>query len=363
VAHYTSAMLAALAEGFPGDEWLAFVPGGAAPLGAEEGGAEAPGAAPLEAEEGGAEAPGAAPLAAEGRRAATIVRHRLPSRALFGSTALLRRPRLDRLVGGCDVVWIPAPAPVAVSRGTPYVLTVHDLSWLDRPQDFTRYERLWHRLGRLERLAADARAVVAVSHATRAAIERHWPSVERVEVVHSGIPPLPEPGPRPPSLPDRYVLAVGALEPRKAPDLLARAFAQARGRGLDAELVLAGRGRLAHAVRGPGVHVVEDADRAALATLYAHALALALPSHAEGFGFAALEAARAGTPVLASHDLDVLDETLPGAAMKVRDWPEALLAIARDDALRARLAEAGRAQAARFTWDEAAKRLRDVLAR
>ncbi|HEX8119865.1 MAG TPA: glycosyltransferase family 1 protein [Solirubrobacteraceae bacterium] len=330
-------MLAALAEGFPADEWLAFVPRG-------------PGS--IEA------ARGAAPAAA-----VDVVRHRLPSRALFGSAALLGRPRLDRLVGGCDVVWIPAPAPVAVSRGTPYVLTVHDLSWLDRPQDFTRYERAWHRLGRLERLATEARAIVAVSHATRRAIERHWPSVRHVEVVHSGIPPLPDPGPRPPWLPPRYFLAVGALEPRKAPEVLARAFAKARETGLDAELVFAGRGRLSDAVRGPGVHVVEDADGATLAALYTHALALALPSHAEGFAFTALEAARAGTPVLASEALEVLDETLPGATLKVRDWPEALLRIAADDDLRERLAETARAQAARLSWSEAAKRLRDVLAR
>src|SRR6476646_5243463 len=65
-------------------------------------------------------------------------------RARYAAGALLGRPRIGV---GADVVWLPAPAPVAV--GAPYVLTVHDLSWVERPQDFTAYERVWHRAGRL----------------------------------------------------------------------------------------------------------------------------------------------------------------------------------------------------------------------
>ena len=349
VAHYTNEMLAALVRGFGEDEWRAFVPG----RGALVGGAAA--------EEGGPAVGG--PSAAGGAGGARIVRRRGSSRLLFGSAALLGRPRLDALVGGADVVWVPAPAPVAISPGVPYVLTVHDLAWVERPGDFTAYERLWHRVGRLERLAAGARVAVADSEQTKRAILRHWPSVGDVRVVAPGIPALPPAAPRPPWLPDRYVLAVGALEPRKAPDVLARAFAEARASGLDAELVFAGTGRLAPALRGEGVHLAVGVDRATLAALYEHALALALPSRLEGFGFTPLEAARAGVPVLAA-DLPVLAETLGDAALRVAPggWTEALLAIAADDALRERLAAAGREAAARFSWDDAATQLRAILA-
>ena len=80
----------------------------------------------------------------------------LPARVLFGAAALARRPRLDALLGGCDVVWAPAPAPLAVGA-TPFVLTVHDRSWEERPQDFTRYERLWHARGPAARGSPGAR--------------------------------------------------------------------------------------------------------------------------------------------------------------------------------------------------------------
>ena len=62
---------------------------------------------------------------------------REPGRLAYASAALLRRPRLDRIAGGCDVVWAPAPAPLAVSPGVPLVMTVHDLSFEHRPRDYT----------------------------------------------------------------------------------------------------------------------------------------------------------------------------------------------------------------------------------
>jgi glycosyltransferase involved in cell wall biosynthesis len=340
VAHHTRGMLAALAARFPQDAWRAVVPAGRA--------AAAP--------------PGV-----------TLVRAALPSRVLFGLSALTGRPRLDRLAGGADVAWIPAPAPVAISRSVPYVLTVHDLSWIERPHDFTRYERAWHRAGRLARLARDAAAVVTVSAATREAVLRTWRlEADRVHVVHPGItapatdPPAagaPAP-PVPDGLPERFVLAVGALEPRKDPALLARAFARARAAGLDADLVFAGDGRLAPALRGEGVHVLGHVPD--LGPLYRRALALAMPSRLEGLGLPPLEAALAGTPSAVS-DLPVFAETLGDGALRVppgdeRAWADALLRLAGDEALRTRLAAAAAAAARRFSWERAADRLHAILA-
>src|SRR4051794_39507580 len=218
VARYTRALLGALAAAHPEDEWLAFVPG----------------RDPV-------------PDVPAGVR---LVRHRLPGRVLFGAAAVVRRPRLDRLVGGADVVWAPAPAPLAVSGGVPLVLTVHDRSFEERPGDFTRYERLWHRLARPRALAARADAVVCDADAVRAELADAWGV--RATVVAPGTLEVPPPAPRgggggaPP-----YLLFVGALEPRKGPDVLADAYARARARGLDADLVVVGDGRVA--IGGPGV--------------------------------------------------------------------------------------------------------------
>ena len=95
--------------------------------------------------------PGRAPVAPVDRRA--IVRHRLAGRILRrgrGRAAARRWPA----VGGADVVWLPAPAPRA--PGVPYVLTVHDLSWERFRTTSRAYERAWHALARLRRLAPRA---------------------------------------------------------------------------------------------------------------------------------------------------------------------------------------------------------------
>jgi glycosyltransferase involved in cell wall biosynthesis len=297
-----------------------------------------------------------------------IVRHALPSRVLFGAAALTGRPRLDRLLGDVDVLWVPAPAPLAASRSVPLVLSVHDLSWEQRPQDFTVYQRLWHALARPRRLAERADALAAVSQATAAELERRWEiPPERVTVVPNGVdlPPL-DPEAAPPGLPERYLLFVGALEPRKAPELLVEAFGRARAQGLDAELVLAGAGRLAPRLRAPGVRLLGEVPRAALPTLYAGALALVMPSWLEGFGLPPAEALLAGTGAIVS-DLPVFAETLGEGALRVAPGdPDALagamLRVAGDADLRARLAAAGAEAVGSLTWERTARELRAVLA-
>ena len=292
----------------------------------------------------------------------TVVRGRVPSRVVFGSAAVARWPRLDRLVGGADVVWIPAPAPIAVSPKVPYVLTVHDLSWIERPEDFTAYERVWHRLARMERLARRAAIVVCSSAATRELVLSAWDlDPAKVRVVHAGVS-VPEAGATPPVSPP-YFVAVGALEPRKAPDVLARAHALARAEGLRAELVFAGSGRLAESVRGKGVHVLGRVE--ALGPLYRDAVAHVMPTYLEGFGFPPLEAALVGTPSIVS-DLAVFGETLGDAALKVppgdeRALADAMLRMEREPELRARLADAARERAAVLTWEKAAAELHAVL--
>jgi glycosyltransferase involved in cell wall biosynthesis len=340
VTHVTRSVVAALAAAFPDDRLDVLVPG---------------------------RGPWTPPAALD-RANVRIVRHALPSRVLFGAAALAGRPRLDRLLGDIDVLWIPAPAPLAASHGVPLVLSVHDLSWMHRPQDFTAYERLWHALARPRRLAARASAVAAVSQATADELERHWRiSPARVTVVPNGVdlPPL-DPAAAPPGLPERYLLFVGALEPRKAPELLVEAFGRARAHGLEAELVLVGGGRLAPRLRAPGIRLLGEVQRAALTALYAGALALVMPSWIEGFGLPPAEALRAGTPAIVS-DLPVYAATLGEGALRVAPGDpdalaDAMVRVAGDADLRSRLAAAGAEAVGSLTWERTARELRAVLA-
>jgi glycosyltransferase involved in cell wall biosynthesis len=166
--------------------------------------------------------------------------------------------------------------------------------------------------------------------------------------------------------PGAYLLAVGALEPRKAPLLLARAFAQARGRGLGAELVFAGEGRLAGRLRAPGVKLLGRVSDSELDVLYTGALALVVPSLLEGYGLPLREALARGVPAIIS-DLPVFGEELSGAVLRVAPGDEAALAqallqIVGEAGLRRRLARASQAAVADVSWADAARRTRSVLA-
>jgi glycosyltransferase involved in cell wall biosynthesis len=207
--------------------------------------------------------------------------------------------------------------------------------------------------------------VVCVSEATRQAVLGEWRlPEERVHTVLSGVTaPQASDASRTERRP--FFLAVGALEPRKAPDVLARAHALARREGLQADLVFAGEGRLAATLQGEGVQVLGRVD--ALGALYRDALALVMPSRLEGFGFPPLEAALAGTPSIVS-DLPVFTETLGDAALRVppgdeRALADALLRLERDEALRARLAADAASAAARLTWPRTAEHFHAILER
>ena len=337
IPRYTARLLCTLVDRHPRDDWVAVVPGGARL---------------------------ADPLPPE----IEVVRTSVPGRALFAAAALTRRPRLDRIAGGADVVWLPAPAPVAVTAGVPIVLTVHDRSFEARPRDFTPYERLWQRAARPRRLAAGAARVVAVSQTVRdELLGAGWPlAADRTRVILSGPGTIPVStttnGHR--EVAEPYLLAIGALEPRKGLDVLLDAFAAA---DVNARLVVVGDGRLAPRLAAqPDVIALGKVDEVRLDSLLRHALALVHPAHLEGFAFPPLEAAARGVPSIVA-DLPIYAETLGDGALRVPAGDVGALAAAMtsfvgDGAARARVGAAAAAAAALLSWDRAADELRAVLA-
>ena len=285
----------------------------------------------------------------------------LPRRALVAAW----ERRLPPTVTG-DVVHAPTPLHPGRRRpGQSLVVTVHDAVPWTHPETLTPRGVRWHR-AMVGRAAATADLLVVPTQAVADELARHVP-VRDVLVVGHGVSAdlaLPaDAGARAArlGLPDRYLLTVATLEPRKGLAELVAALEHLPGIPLlcvgqpgwgDVSLpALAAR----HGVDVRVLGRVPDAD---LAVLLDRALALVVPSRAEGFGLPLLEGMAAGTPVLTSDD-PALVEVGGGAALAVplADLADGLRRLRDDAELRAELSAAGPQRAAAYTWEAAAGRL------
>jgi glycosyltransferase involved in cell wall biosynthesis len=285
----------------------------------------------------------------------------LPRQVLYESWhSPLRWPPVQRATGAVDVVHATAVA-MPPAGGAGLVVTIHDLAFLADPSAFTRHGVRFFRRG-TELARAEADLVVVPSEATAAECRADGFDPDRIRVVpwgHDGRPATAEQVAEVRGrlgLPERYVLFVGTLEPRKNLRRLAAAW---RRTGGDVPLVLAGPPGWGDAgVTGPGILPVGFVAGAERDALYAGAAAVAYPSIREGFGLPVLEAMAQGAPVLTS--LGTATEEVAGDAAVLVD-PLDTDAIARgleqllgDAAAAARLGQRARERAAGFTWQRSA---------
>lgn len=256
----------------------------------------------------------------------------------------------------------------------PVVATLHDVAFLALPRTLPLRHRLyWMRVARRLPLAA---AVIAVSEATRAAALARLPlDPSRVHVVPEAAGAAFRPAGterveevrRRHSLPGRFVLAVGAFEPRKNLETAVAATGLvARRLGAPLPLVIVGREAPGPVDGAPHARRLGPLGDEELAALMTAATAVVVPSLNEGFGLPLLEAMSCGAPVVASR-AGALPEVAGGAALLVdpldRDgWADALARIVEDEDLSARLSSSGLARAEAFSWRASARATLDVLA-
>src|SRR5216683_1385734 len=251
---------------------------------------------------------------------------------------------------------LPGRSPV------PLVVTLHDLipwAWGGPKMRGERF-RFW--LGR--RFLRRADLVLAVSQATAddaIRLSRVDPARIRIVPEAAGEEFRPRPGApdqvlRRWGLKSGYLLFVGALDARKDPDSLLRAWRAATKLLPELELVIVGNpGRQAPRTMG-GAHMLGLVDDAELADLYAAASCLLFPSRYEGFGLPCLEAMACGCPVAAFRNSSV-PEVVDDAGVLVPDGDADALgraaAALSQDPERAR--RSGFERAKGFGWRKAAR--------
>lgn len=271
---------------------------------------------------------------------------------------------------------------------TPAILTVHDLSFLRVPRFFVPGFRDYLE-GAVSRAVKRARHILADSESTRRdLVELMAVAPERVSVLYPGVESRFGPVGDTDvldrvrtyyDLPERFILGLSTLQPRKNFDGLIESYhrllqtANSEPEIADVHLVIVGgqgwmyedtlslvkRLGLETRVHFPGFVADED-----LPALYSLAQVFAFPSWYEGFGLPVLEAMACGTPVVAA-DNSSLPEVVGEAGLLVNagDTDALVQMLARlllDRLLRVRLVSAGCEQARRFKWQTAAEGLLGV---
>ena len=273
-------------------------------------------------------------------------------------------------------------------KRAPTVFTLHDLIFRAYPRFHLPRNWIYLQLA-IPLFLRRATRVICVSDWTRRDAERLYGLPRaKTHVVHEGVHarfgPVADPARRAAArakykLPERYLLALSTIEPRKNLltlfDAIARLDNTKLGGWADVPLIVGGRqGWLTDetyaAVKARGLEgrvrfagFIGDED---LPAVMSQAALFCFPSLYEGFGFPPLEAMACGAPVLSS-DASSLPEVLGEAAeyaspTDAAAWARAIERLLSNEEARNGLAVRGPAQAARFTWARAAAETEKVYA-
>lgn len=311
-----------------------------------------------------------------------LLRKPLPRFQLWFQLALPGRLKKDRV----DIFHglfsrLPLRLPV------PGVLTVHDLSGYNMP----RLHKKWTHMTNLmyPAFVRKAAGIVAVSRATAREIEKSFPGASsKVTVIPEAAPPeYAEVKDREKlrrirkklGLPERFILFLGTIEPRKNLTRLLAAY-MAAAPSIPHSLVISGSvgwktGELFRELKNSDVRdrvkltgFVDSRNIPALMTL---ADIFVFPSLYEGFGLPILEAMACGTPVVTSN-VSSMPEVAGDAAILVDPLStdsiaEGLKELALDRNKREDLRGKGLRRAAEFSWEDTAEKTlqvyRDILSR
>lgn len=275
-----------------------------------------------------------------------------------------------------DVFHTQYIAPFWMPQKTKLVLTIHDISFNFFPQ-FIKKSDLFFLKTLIPRSLQMATKIISVSEFTKNELEDYYEILpEKISVASNGVDfeiydreknkEELKKIQKKYDLPEKFVLYVGTLQPRKNIPVLIEAV-----KNIDTSLVVVGSKNarnfdpqiekmikkygLREKIIFPGW--IDEEDKP---TLFKLAICFVFPSLYEGFGIPILEAMAAGTPVVCS-DIPVFRKIGEDAALfcnpkKNDEFLKNISKVLNDENLRNNLIEKGKFVAQKFTWHETAKK-------
>jgi glycosyltransferase involved in cell wall biosynthesis len=301
----------------------------------------------------------------------------------------LNFPKIDKMLGGVDILFFPNIIFAAASRKTKVILTVHDLSFEHFPETFSWKRRLWHWFINPRKLCQKADGIIAVSESTKKDIEEIYKiKPEKISVVYSGARSSFKSIDRNDqklltvkekyNLPYKFMLYLGTIEPRKNIVGIIRAYNQLRNikhpelakyklviageRGWKSEKIFSEIGKSPFGEDIIFTGFVADEDKPAIYNL---ASLFVYPSFFEGFGFPPLEAMACGVPVITSNNSSLPEVAGAAAILIDPDKPDEIYQAMKEILLSRNLQESlrkkGFEQVKKFEWKKTAEEFLKVI--
>ncbi|MDR3582749.1 MAG: glycosyltransferase family 1 protein [Candidatus Pacebacteria bacterium] len=322
-----------------------------------------------------------------------LKRLRIPNKLLNFSFWYQDWPKINRLVGGADIVFSPNIIFGAVSKYVKHVTTIHDLSFERYPEYFSQKRRWWHIFINARKICRQANRIIAVSESTKKdVVSLYGIDPQKIAVIPSAVSDkfriinrndaklvkVKEKY----NLPYKFILFLGTIEPRKNIVGLVRAFSAfqkfARENKKDDlqkyKLVIAGSSgwknegifqEINNSESKDDIQVINFVDDEDKPYIYNLASLFVYPSFFEGFGFPPLEAMKCGVPVIASNNSS-LPEIVGNAGILIDpDKPEEIFRAMREvlssRELQLELIKKGFEKADQFAWKKTAQKTLEIF--
>lgn len=315
-----------------------------------------------------------------------LYKFRFSNKALFFSSNLFNKPFLDQVLGGADIFFAPHFFLTSLSPACKRITTFHDLSYVHFPEFFSWRKNFWHNLEMRPRWQSKfSDRIIAVSESTKNdLVGMYQIDPAKIEVIYSGVSPRMRIFSEEEinifrknnNLPEKFILFLGKLEPRKNIVGLIRAFDILK---MDAELrdlylVIGGsRGWLDKDVFEEA-ELTTNKDKIIFknyipnnsrAGYYNCASVLAYPSFFEGFGFPPIEAMACGKPVIVSNNSSLPEVVGRGAILvdptNIADIAFSIAAILKDKDLENRIIKEGFRRTELLNWSKTAEQTLSCL--
>ncbi len=252
------------------------------------------------------------------------------------------------------------------------IVTVHDIAYERFPQTFDWKFRLFYRL-LIPNIIKTSKHALTVSEFSKNEIHNlYGTNLENISVVYNAVNEIFKP--KKIETNPKYILAVSSLNYQKNFHFLVKAFNQLDDKSTKLYLVgsinknFTSIELLSEIEKNTNIVFKGRVDDNELIELYSNAICFVYPSLYEGFGIPPLEAQACGCPVVCSNvaslpEVGGVDSVVYCNPYSVDDIKEKIELVLNDEDLQNELRIKGFENIKRFSWEESARKIIEVIER